>query len=118
MEEPPKQEPRSLRQRGRDAARRATQPLTSATEAVTGATVERQVAEYSETFTQVVLGLHEDLASASRRIGQLEGNASALEDRVTSAESAIQSQRYCRPLAIAALALGLVAIGVALWVAL
>ena len=63
---------RSIGQRGRAAARRVTQPITSATDALTGRSVERQVAEYSETFTQVVLGLHEDLAAANRRISDLE----------------------------------------------
>ena len=90
--------------RGRRLVRRAGDTLKTATGALTGQNVEQQVAEYSETFPQVVLGLHEDLAAASRRIGQLEANVSGLEGRVTNAQSAVQRQGYSRPLAIAALA--------------
>ncbi len=56
---------RSIGQRGRAAARRVAQPLASATDALTGRSVERQVAEYSETFTKVILGLNEHLAAAT-----------------------------------------------------
>ena len=63
---------RSMRQRGGDAAKRVTEPLISAADTLTGRRVERQIAEFSETFTQVVLGLHEDLSAANRRIADLE----------------------------------------------
>ena len=59
----------SLGSRAREASRRVTGPLASAAVAITGKGVEQRVAEYTETFTQVVQGLHEDLATASRRIG-------------------------------------------------
>ena len=102
---------RSIGQRGRAAARRVTEPLTSATDILTGRGVERQVAEYSETFTQVVLGLPEDLAAANRRIADLEN---------TVAESTTQppgsATKQHLP-SIAAVAIALAALGVALWAA-
>lgn len=102
MEGQDSDESRSFSSRARDAASRVTAPLTSATRAVTGKDVEQQVAEYTETLTQVALGLHEDLEASSRRIGILEANA---------------RNRSATPVAIAALAVALVALGVAIWVA-
>ena len=98
MEQPPSKAP-SIGKRGKAAARRLTAPIVSATNAVTGKNVEHQVAEYTETFTQVVLGLHEDHAAALRRIDELETKTSNLLGGV-------------------ALVVALVALGVALWAAL
>ena len=103
---------RSLGQRGRAAARRVTQPFNSATDALTGRSVERQVAEYSETFTQVVLGLHEDLAAANRRIGDLERTVA--ESPTHPPGGAIKQHLP----SIAAVVIALAALGVALWAAL
>ena len=71
MEEQDSGKSRSLGSRAREASRRVTRPLASATNAVTGKGVEQRVSEYTETFTQVVLGLHEDLSTASRRVAEV-----------------------------------------------
>ena len=84
---PDNDEPRSWRDRGREVASRATRPVSSAADAVTGREVERQVAEYSETFTQVVLGLHEDLTAATRRIAELETAVSDLQQPASVASA-------------------------------
>ena len=108
MEGQDSDESRSLSSRVRDAASRVTGPLASATRAVTGKEVEQQVAEYTETLTQVALGLHEDLEASSRRIGILE--ATVVELRNKSAQATA--------VAIAALAVAVVALGVSIWIAL
>ena len=103
---------RSWRDRGMDAARRATRPVSSAANAVTGKEVERQVAEYSETFTQVVLGLHEDLTAATRRLGELETAVSDLQQPAPAA-SAPRGATFWIPIVGGGLAV--VAIVVSLW---
>jgi hypothetical protein len=112
MTEETEEEARSIRQRGRAVARRVTEPLNSATDVITGRGVERQVAEYSETFTQVVLGLHEDLATAKRRIADLER---AVAESTTHFPTSETKQHL---LNVAAVSIALAALGVALWAAL
>jgi hypothetical protein len=72
MAEQPPKKPSSLKQRGANAARRVTDPIASGVGAFTGKGIEQEVAAYSETFTQVALGLHEDVAALSRRVEDLE----------------------------------------------
>ena len=55
----PGDERSSLMDRGKGAVRKVTKPLTDASDLITGRGLEQSVAEYSETFTQVVLGIHE-----------------------------------------------------------
>lgn len=115
MTEETDQGSRSNRQRVSDAARRVAEPLTSARDAVTGRGVERQVAEYSETFTHVVLGLHEDLTAANRRISNLEDTVAELTNSVS------KSRRRLNRISVAAVIVALAALaalGVALWAAL
>ena len=126
MEGQDSNESRSLGSRARDAAKRVTGPLASATRAVTGKDVEQQVAEYTETFTQVALGLHEDLEASSRRIGELEATVVELRHSIeaeTVHEPQDKSAQDARiwgatPVAIAALAVAAVALGVSIWIAL
>ena len=103
-------EKRSWRDRGKEVARKATRPVSSAADALTGREVERQVAEYSETFTQVVLGLHEDLTAATRRIAELE---TALSDLQPSVASASRVATFWVPIVGGGLAVA--AIVVSLW---
>ena len=66
------EEQRSLRRRGRDAVRRITEPIVSARRTMSGRALEQELAGYSETVTQVLLGLHDDLAALQGRVGELE----------------------------------------------
>jgi hypothetical protein len=118
MEAQDSSESRSLGSRAREASRRVTGPLASATSAVTGKGVEQRVAEYTETFTQVVLGLHEDLEIVSRRIGNLEATVAKLQDRPGRGDPQNTHKKGAYVVAIAALAVALVALGVSVWVAL
>ena len=79
MAEKPPEKPSSLRQRGVRAARRVTDPVKSAAASLTGKSVEEEVSEYTETFTQVALGLHEDMSAMTRRVGELEAQIDALK---------------------------------------
>ena len=96
----------------------ATKPVASVTDAVTGRGLEQQVAEYSDTFTQVALGLHDDMAAASRRIAQLEATVAEISGRPGEAEEKKQRDAIPYLLAAAALVAALVALGVAIWAAL
>jgi K+-sensing histidine kinase KdpD len=133
MEGQDSNESRSLGSRARDAAKRVTGPLASATRAVTGKDVEQQVAEYTETFTQVALGLHEDLEASSRRIGELEATVVELRHSIQELRHSIEAETVhepqdksaqdariwgATPVAIAALAVAAVALGVSIWIAL
>ena len=99
----------SIRQRAQAATRRVTGPITSAADVMTGRNLENQIVEYSETFTQVVLGLHEDLTAANRRIAELERKAA-----VSTPGSSEKETRRQLP-NIAAVVIALAALGVAIW---
>ncbi|MEX2599375.1 MAG: hypothetical protein WD533_06935 [Dehalococcoidia bacterium] len=85
------EEKQSWFDRGIEAAKLMQGPLTSAGEAVSGKAVQREVSEYTEVFTQVALGLHEDVTAAQRNV------------------------RVLFVISLLALAVGLAALGVALW---
>ena len=104
----PADERSSLMDRGKGAVRKVTKPLTDASDLITGRGLEQSVAEYSETFTQVVLGIHEDVTALSRRVSELETD---------SRDKMAQTQRLKRAylLGYSAIAISLIALGVALW---
>ena len=64
MQEQQPEQP-SLLDRGKEALGRATRPVTSAIDSVTGRRLEAEVSEYSETFTKVALAMHQDLTALS-----------------------------------------------------
>jgi hypothetical protein len=97
--------------RGRRLVRRAGDTLKTATGALTGQNVEQQVAEYSEVYTQVLLGLHGDLELQGGKVEDHDREIDALKHQNASL-------RVIRTIAIAALALALLAVGVSLWTAL
>ncbi len=142
-------EDESLRARGRDAVRRIAGTVSSAQRRITGQELGQMVAEFSETYSQVLLGVHQDLEAVGRRIADAEGELGAfrantasrladVEGELASLRSGIEvrladmrrdsaalasaaahpSQRSVRQtlmLATGALALSVIAIGVALW---
>ena len=112
MKQEPGGQSRSIRQSAEEAARRVTRPLSSASDMLTGRAVEQQVAEFSETFTQVALGLHDDLTAANRRMVDLERTVAELKAGPPGIESRLLL------LSIAAVVMSLAAVGVALWAAL
>ena len=65
-------EQRSLRRRGKDAVRRISEPIVTAHRTVSGQAVEQNLADYNETVTQVLLGLHDDLGALQERVEELE----------------------------------------------
>ena len=108
-------EQKPAKRRVRNLVSRVTRPLTGASEAITGKGIEQGIAEYSETFTQVALGLHEDLTAAPRRIGELETQVERLIGE--SSQRSGEHNRLAGPyaLGVAALATAVVALGVAVW---
>ena len=88
--------------------RRAGDTLKTATGTLTGRNVEQQVAEYSEVYTQVLLGLHEDLELQRRKVADHEKEIESLTHQIAS-------MRATRTIAKAAFVLALLALGVALW---
>ena len=97
--------------RGRRLVRRAGDTLKTATGTLTGQNVEQQVAEYSEVYTQVLLGLHEDLKLQREKVTDHQKEIESLTHQILSLS-------LVRTIAIASFALALLAIGVALWAAL
>ena len=97
--------------RGRRLVRRAGDTLKTATGTLTGQNVEQQVAEYSEVYTQVLLGLHEDLKLQREKVADHQKEIESLTHQILSLS-------LVRTIAIASFALALLAIGVALWAAL
>ena len=106
---------RSWRERGREAARRATDPLTTAAAAISGRGIEKEVAQYSEVFTQVALGLHEDLTAATRQLGELESAVAELRTAQTSRDRSLSRLTGIYIVAAGALAIAIAALGVGVW---
>ena len=102
---------RSLGDRGRDLLKGAGHRVQSVTETLSGKNIEQLVAEYSEQFTQVLLGLHKDLEAQGR-------NLQEQTSRIESLERQVSSMRIVRIIAVAALTIAMVSAGVALWAAL
>ncbi len=103
------------KRRVRNLVSRVTRPLTGASEAITGKGIEQEIAEYSETFTQVALGLHEDLTAASRRIGDLEAQVEDVVGQLKQRSGEHNRLAGLYALGVAALAAAVVALGVAVW---
>ena len=99
---------RSMGDRGRDVARQVSSSLQNVTGAFSGANVERQIAEYSELYTQVLLGLHQDLVAQNRKFQDYDSQIEMLK-------SGVASIRTLRIVASAALFVALAAVGFALW---
>ena len=68
--------------RGRRAARRVREAVTATTGTLTGKNLEQEIAEYSETYTQVLLGVHRDLEAQSRTLSSLDSALEALKNQV------------------------------------
>ena len=105
----------SWRERGKEAARRATEPLTTAADAISGRGIEKEVAQYSEVFTQVALGLHEDLAAATRQIGELESAVAELRVAQRSRDRSLSRLTRISVAVVGALAIAVAALGVGTW---
>ena len=106
---------RSWRERGREAARRATEPITTAADALSGRSIEKEVAQYSEVFTRVALGLHEDLTAATRQSGELESAVAELRTAQTSRDRSLSRLTKIYVVAMGALAIAIAALGVGIW---
>ena len=131
-------EDRSLRGRGRRAVARANEAVSSTAGTLSGKSVEQQVSEYSELYTQVLLGVHADLQAQARQIEALQtehelmkgqgGIYADLESQARQIEALqmenqglkqqIAGVRTVRLVAIAALVVALAAVGGLLWLAL
>ena len=97
--------------RRRGLVRQASDTLKTATGTLTGQNVEQQVAEYSEVYTQVLLGLHEDLELQRTKVADH-------EKEIESLTYQIAFMRLTRTIAVGGSTLALLAFGVALWAAL
>ena len=60
---------------------RVTGPISRARRRITGTDVAESIEEYAETFTQVSLGLHDDITAPVRRIVETEEKLAELLDR-------------------------------------
>ena len=104
-------EERSNLDKGKQVVRRAGKAVTTVTGTLSGKNVEEQIAEYSETYTQVLLGLHQDIEAQGRRLQNHQSEIEALKRQAATI-------RRVRILAIAALVMAVASAGGALWPAL
>ena len=134
-------EERSMGDKGKQAVRRAGKAVKTATDTLSGKNVEQQIAEYSETYTQVLLGLHQDIEAQNRKLDTYSSEIEALKHQVATKSSIrdVEEQerilqthnsdiemlkrqaatiRRVRILSVAALIIALASAGGALWVAL
>lgn len=101
----------TLRDRGRRLARAAGDRVQTATGTLSGANIEQLVGEYSEQFTQVLLGLHSDVQAYGREVQQQSSRIAALEQELSGA-------RKLRLAVLVSVTIALVSIGVAIWAAI
>ena len=134
-------EERSNLDKGKQVVRRAGKAVTTATGTLSGKNVEQQVAEYSETYTQVLLGLHRSIEAQNRKLDTYSSENKSFKHKVATISSVrdieaqgrrLQDQqseikalkrqaatiRRVRILAIAALVMAVASAGGALWAAL
>ena len=104
-------EQRSEREGGRRLLGRAAEAAATATGALTGRNVEQQIQEYSDVYTQVLLGIHADLERQSGKVDEHDKEISALKSKIAA-------QRGILAISIVGCSLALVALGVSLWTAL
>lgn len=93
---------------------RASEGMRSATDALTGRSVEQSVAEYTEQFAEVAVGLHED-------IKRVEGNVADVQARVERLDQEPRGEvNNPWPLRLAAVSmlLAIAALVVAIWAAI
>ena len=76
-------EERSWRDRGKQAMKKAGDSVKGTTSALSGKTLEEQVAQYSELYTQVLLGLHDDLKALERKVEEQEVEIAELQKRLS-----------------------------------
>lgn len=98
----------SLADRGRDIFGEVRRRTQEAKGTFTGANVADQVAEYSELYTQVLLGLHRDLQSGLEHLEERTSQIEALQHEVASL-------RKLNTIVSASLIIAVVSLGVAIW---
>ena len=81
---------RSLRDRAARGIRNLTEAARSgvseAAGTITGKQIEDKLTEYSELYTQVLLGIHKDVQGQSTTVGELASSSQALETRIAALE--------------------------------
>ena len=132
-------EDRSLRGRGRRAVGRAGEALSNTAGTLSGKSVEQQGSEYSELYTQVLLGIHADLEAQQGQIDALQTEQELMKGQQLGTHADTQAQarqiealqteqalmkgqlasvRIVRFLAFVALVAALAAVGGLIWLAL
>ncbi len=128
---------RSLRSSIRDRARGiigdAVDTAQNVTGALSGKSVEQLISEYSEQYTQVLLGMHQDFEKQVELVKSQSDRIDALEDRKNTDDSTIEkhqeqidalqsslrsSVKIARNLALGALTIAAVALVVSIWTVL
>ncbi len=104
-------ERQSLRKRGREAVGRLGEAFTSASGTLTGKQIEKDVAEYSELTTQVLLGIHKDLQAQERTLHEHDSALDSLKRQAAKL-------RFYQLLAASSLVIAIASAGVAAWAAL
>ena len=120
---------------GRRLLGRAGEMAATVSGTLTGKNVEQQIQEYSDVYTQVLLGVHGDLELQSRKVDDHDREIDALkleiasvkemqisaDEEIDALKRQIASMSGIRTLAIVALTIALVALGalgVSLWTVL
>lgn len=93
------------------ATRAARGKASEAVSTLTGTNIEEKISEYSELYTQVLLGIHQDVA------GQAESLA-RLDEEVVELRRQARSLRAWRVIATVAIVLSVVSLGGVVWLAL
>lgn len=99
-------EQQSTGRKGKKVVRRLGEKVQTATATLSGKNIEQQVAEHSELYTQVLLGLHRDLEAQDKRLSDFASDAEALKRQVAS-------MGRTRLLAIAALVAAVASLAIA-----
>jgi len=99
-----------------------------ASDTITGRGVAEAVAEYEEVFSRVLVGVSNDVQRQSDRLDAVEDDVKSMATKAEAKQIAVEIERFAvkmeqqlsrtRMFAIASLAVGAVALVIALWIAI
>ena len=79
-------ERQSMSSKGKQVVKRMNGKVQAATATLSGKNIEQHVAEHSELYTQVLLGLHRDLTTQDKRLTDYASDAEALNKQVATGD--------------------------------
>jgi predicted nucleic acid-binding Zn-ribbon protein len=98
-----------------DTFKNFRETFTTGANALSGVSLEKKVDEYSDLYTQVLLGVHLELEAQKSKIQDCTAQVTELAHQIEGLKRQVVSMRIPILVASAAFIVALVSVGVALW---